>query len=301
MSTGILASFFYYGRYDFSRLPRRVGLILDSGAFSAYTSGAEVSLDDYGRWLASLSAPDSPVAPRFAFNLDVLADAPASLANWRRLKNDHGQITVPVVHYGTRPHELEPYIEEGADRIALGGVATGSGGRQALAWAAHVLRYLGEHHPDIPTHGLGVHMRGPLARLPWTTTDSSSFTSAWRYARLAIWIPSPSSPGRGRWTTVDLDGRAIYRYGATLRRYYETTPEAIERSTPDKRTELVKVATRIEVRAATDWDLIHPRPVDRYNSSGSDLLGGDQTAHEIDRYLVDTYEGHLEAAAREVS
>lgn len=288
MTTGILASFFYYGRYDFTRLPPTVPLILDSGAFSAYTSGATVTADDYGRWLSERYAPGATPPPRFAFNLDVLADEHASLANWRRLRDHHGHVTTPVLHYGTHPEAIEPYMQEGADRVALGGVATGAGGRQAMAWAAYCLRYLHQHHPSVPVHGLGVHMRSQLARLPWDTTDSSSFTSAWRYARLALWLP-PVTNRLGRWVQVDLDGRDVYRYGATLRRYYGTEPERIHSSTPELREELVRVATRIECRAADDWDRTHASPTARFVTTTRDPNGlaavGDELA-VTERYLT---------------
>jgi len=273
MTTGVLTSYHYFRGFDFDRLPASVPLVMDSGAFSAYTSGATITTGDYAAWLT-----DTAPRWRFAFNLDVLADPKASLANWRTLA-DHGHRTVPVIHYGDQPAAvLPPYLAAGADRVALGGLAV-SPTRPAMRWTAACFAWLRDHHPHIPVHGLGIHMRSPAARLGWSSTDSSAFTAAWRYGRLGLYDPATR-----RWATVPLDGRATHRYGRLLRSYGFTPAEVAESDT-HTREALVRLATLVECRAADDW------PGDRYLTTKPSVVTGiglADVAHTVDRYLTTT-------------
>lgn len=240
---GVLASFWYYSTFDMTSISKDCPLILDSGAFSAYSSGGAVSLVDYARWVEGMSRPYD-----FAFTLDVLGDPVQSLANWRSLR-DLGVDTVPVLHYGTLAGEFLPAYLEGpnpATRIALGGLATGKAGPQALSWAAHVLAWMRDHAPATPTHGLGVHPRSHLAVLPFTTIDSSSFSSAWRYARAMLWNPITK-----RWVSVQLDGSSIFKYGKLVR-YYGFEPSEVAESSPATRESLIRLIVRSEARAVAD-------------------------------------------------
>lgn len=273
MSTGVLASFWYYRRFDFARLPTDVPLILDSGAFSAYTSGGEVELDAYADWCHQWQ--DRAL---FAFNLDVIGDPDGSYRQWRQLLDDHQVRTVPVIHYGADPATTLPlYLDRGADRLAIGGAAIRTKGvQQIMHWQASVFRWLRDHGlTDIPVHGLGVHMRSRLSRLPWATTDSSAVGSPWRYARMALW-----SSHRRRWMSVQLDGRQPYKHGRDLR-VYGLDPDRIARSTPAHRVHLVRGMARMECWAADDWQA----------RTGRDCL----------RFLVDTDPAGLINMAEAVS
>lgn len=285
-STGVLTSFWYYADYDFARLPVDVPLIMDSGAFSAWTSGGKVTLEDYAAWLRDTS-------PRwaFAFNLDVIGDEAASFANWSKLLT-HGALTTPVIHFGDRPEEVLPrYFAAGADRLAISGGAMKTADiNQVLRWQAYVHRWIQRNRPQTPVHGLGVHMRSKLAKLPWATTDSSAFTSAWRFARLGLWTGK-------RWFTVPLDGRSIYRHGNAVRSY-GFDPSEVATSNPQTREHLVRLATRIECRAAEDWNTRWAGQV-RYLSPASQAKDTDPIFAECDRFVVDTYANHITSAANE--
>lgn len=152
LSTGILTSFWYYRRFDFDRFAP-VPLILDSGAFSAYTSGGEVQLEEYAEWATALAG-----RWQFAFNLDVLGDAKASLANWERMRV-LGVETVPVIHYGDRPENVLPaYLAQGADRIALGGIAVSGAGTQVTSWRfARLGLWTGKRWVTVPLDGHSIY------------------------------------------------------------------------------------------------------------------------------------------------
>ena len=294
MATGILTSFWYYEQYDFGRVPESVPLVLDSGAFSAFTSGGKVDIDAYGRWVAGLGD-----RVKFAFSLDVLGDEVTSLRNWRHLLDECGVMTMPVIHYGTRPEKVLPaYLEAGADRLAFGGIAVSGAGAQVQAWCAYVFRWLRDNAPDVQVHGLGVHMRSRLAAMPWDSTDSSAFTGAWRFARLALW-----DHGHSRWHTVPLDGKALLRYGRAVR-YYGVDPHFVAKAEPTSREQLVRLATRIEAQAAADWDARGRRRAERYlttKPSVGEGYGIDLVAREVDRFVVDGSSEHITYAADEVA
>ena len=243
---GLLASFFYYRTFDFGTLPPDVTLIMDSGAFSAWTLGKQITPADYAAWLKKWAG-----RYWFAFNLDVIGDEAGSYRQWMQLR-DLGVNTVPVVHFGDQPDEvLARYLRQGdVPRVAISGGAMRAANRgQVLAWQAHVLRWLRDNAPETRTHGLGVHLASQLARLPWDTIDSSTYTMAWRFARLGLYRPKAR-----RWKTVPLDGHTLpAKYGADVR-HYGIDPGLVASSTPSSRPELIKLATRCEVLATVHYN-----------------------------------------------
>jgi len=256
-------------------------ICLDSGAFSAYTSGAKIDLAEYAAWLRDINRPYD-----YAFNLDVLADERASLANWRTLRDEHGLMTMPVIHFGSRPEEVLPaYLEGdlGADRLSMGGIAGGAT-KQSIGWAAHVFRWMRANgYGDIPVHGLGLHMRSDLARLPWATTDSSTYVNLWRFGHFVLWT------GKA-WPMVWLDardGKGVYAYGDAFRRM-GVEPADVDR--PRFKTDdplACEVIVRIEDTAAADFARIRrlehtPRRYLAANVSNYALL-----ARGIDRLYSD--------------
>ena len=262
---GVLASYWYYKSHDFSPY-RECPLILDSGAFSAYTQGARIDLGEYAEWCDQMR-------PRwqFAFNLDVLGDSAASLANWRALKV-LGVDSVPVIHFGDRPEEvLPPYLKEGATRIALGGLAARRAGGQARAWSAYCFRWLRDHSPLTKVHGLGIHTSTRSGRMfPWSTTDSTALVARKAVNDLMLWLPSatPNPSGRGAWGKCRMDGHSAFRapYANTLRDVYGMEPEHLARFVPGAALAWGTIFTRVEIRGAVDFNRRNPASprTDRY-------------------------------------
>lgn len=285
-STGVLASFWYYRRADLTLLPHDVPLILDSGAYSAFTSGGQVKLDEYAQWLEAIPRPYD-----FAFNLDVIGDSEASYRQWQQLR-EAGHTTVPVVHYGDRTPVLDRYLREGAQRVALSGAAIPTLASKVEKWQAYMWRHIRDTEVNVPVHGLGVHMINRLAKFPWDSTDSSAFSMAWRFGRATLWT------GR-KWVRVDLDGHQMYRYGAVCRRYgFE--PEQVATSNASTRPDLVRLLTASEAAAAVEANL--PRPNHR---SGVRYLADTSLKDSLPsaralalRYVVDSNMTNLTCAAQ---
>lgn len=270
-STGILLSYWYFKEFDVNTLHPDCPLIADSGAFSAHTLGKTITPDEYADWLDKY-----PGRFDFAFNLDVIGDPAESLDQWRYLRNGRGQETLPVLHFGDKPEDWLPtYRDEGAHRIALGGLVTkGPDPRQIRAWTAYTFRWLRDNWPEAPVHGLGVHMSSRnLGAFPWATTDSATFTMAWRFARAQLWDSE-----RQRWVKFRLDGKEPYRYGRVIRSYgFEVEEVAV--SSNETRSSLVSLVIRSESRAASDHAR-NPAKTEKYFAEAS-VRDATRESHQI--------------------
>ena len=112
----ILTSYFYFENYDFNQIPNLIP-IADSGAFSAASQGAIITVDGLAEWAKEWSHRFKWVA-----SLDVIGDEHKSRSNWRRMTEHHQLETVPTIHYGQHPSTIDYYADAGADLIGLGGM-----------------------------------------------------------------------------------------------------------------------------------------------------------------------------------
>lgn len=274
---GVLTSFFYYKSYDFSQIPENVPLILDSGAFSAYTQGKVIDIEAYIEWCQALEGRYD-----FAFNLDELGDEKTSLERWEYL-TAAGIETAPVIHYGSKPENVLPaYLEQGAGVIALGGLVGSGAHAQALGWSAYVLKWIKENASQVRTHGLGVHGSSRLARLPFTTIDSSSPTAAFKFARLPIYNPLTQ-----KWQTIALNGKAIYRHRKLLEAY-GMLPEKVAVSTPDTRADIAYLLAVSEITGTEAYRRKVGRNRTSYNVLPASQQGSEYVKNLRRSYLADT-------------
>lgn len=149
-------------------LPEGTDFFLDSGAFSAQASGAEIDLDEYIAFIVDGGY-------KTYANLDVIGDSEASYANQRRME-DAGLHPIPVVHGGEPWRHLDRYVEEGHGYIALGGIARALG---ALRWCAEAFARCPE---GTLFHGFGQTKYPLLKALPWYSVDSTSHGALNRWA-----------------------------------------------------------------------------------------------------------------------
>ena len=275
--TGFLASYWYFKKYDWTDFPGP--LIIDSGAFSAFTTGAVIDLPEYARYVKRVMQ-ETPEGFSWAVNLDVIGDSEGSYRQWRELRDEHGVDTVPVIHHGSNPQlEIDRYLAHGLPRLAFGGLV--GGGQKNLPWAAACLKYVASIAPEVLTHGLGVVEGSMSGRLPWDTTDSSASTAAVRFG--AIRLLAPGTQGGLK----SLDLRTMVRPSrgdAALMRSFGITPSdirgALSLPTRERNILLVRLSWRSVVReelhenrrrAATRarTGLETPRDVTRFVVQGS--------------------------------
>jgi hypothetical protein len=172
--------------------------LLDSGAFSAWTSGTVIDVDAYGAYAETITArwPHT-----HTINLDVIPGTPdtqatdaqreegmaRSLVNADRLRA-RGLRVMEVYHQGEPATFLETLVARRrpgellglSSRLGLSPVAR-------ARWLTNVLRWM-VHHGGLqsipPCHGLAETANESMEAFPFYSTDSSTWIAAQRYGHV---------------------------------------------------------------------------------------------------------------------
>ena len=158
---------------------------LDSGAFTAWKAGKEITLDYYCNFISSLN-----IKPWRYFSLDVIGSAKKTKDNFENLKKN-GFSPVPVFTRGEKIEELEYYYSQ-ADCVALGGLVGTKNNKNFVRAAMEVIK-------GRKTHWLGFNKQEFLPYYRPYSSDSSSWLSAIRYASLRFYC------GNGKWVLLSKD------------------------------------------------------------------------------------------------
>lgn len=139
--------------------------MIDSGAFTAHSSGIKIELAAFADWVLEQKRLDPMVTE--VFTLDVIG------GDWRDTRRNteelwkRGVEAMPVYHVGEPTDVLRGYARD-YPKVALGG-AVGYG--KKIEWAALCFREVWPKR----LHGLGFGP-GALERLPFHTIDHSSWS-----------------------------------------------------------------------------------------------------------------------------
>ena len=110
---------FAYGGHSPDRIlklkDRVPDMLVDSGAFAAWTRGKVIQLEDYCAFLDHVAGEITGY-----FNLDEIGNAEASRKNYD-LMREMGYDAIPIFHYGSDYSYLDYYLEH-AKYIGLGGL-----------------------------------------------------------------------------------------------------------------------------------------------------------------------------------
>jgi hypothetical protein len=170
---------------------------LDSGAYSAWSRGATIDLDEYIEFIKTNIEHIDVYA-----NLDCLAGRPGvpsrpeekeeaakqSWANYCYMR-DQGLSPLPVYHIGEDRKWLELMLSEGCDYIGLGGlVGVPSAARRQ--WLDGVFDRITDDKgmPIVKTHGFGMTAVPLIFRYPWYSVDSTTWIRI--TANGAIYLPA---------------------------------------------------------------------------------------------------------------
>lgn len=196
-------------------------VILDSGAFSAWSRGEALDIDAYIAFIfANAEHIDHYV------NLDVIPGSfgviptpteveASARKSWDNLlyMEGHGLKPMPVFHMGEDFEWLRKIVvhalnEGGSDYVGIS-PANDRPTVQKRKWLDRVFTTIGDAdgRPMVKTHGLGVTSIPLLVRYPWHSVDSSSWTTA--SARGVLFVP-PLVDGRAQYDTSPL---VIYMSG----------------------------------------------------------------------------------------
>ena len=152
-------------------------LFLDSGAFSAFMKGIDISPDDYAEFLHKNGDKFTCRS-----SLDVIGNAQGSYDKLKELESMGCQVQ-PVFHAREDESWLKKYIAEGYDYIFIGGMVP-----ESTSWLTTWLDDLfdrilcnSDGTAKVKLHGFGLTDTQLMFRYPWHSVDSSSWCAYTRY------------------------------------------------------------------------------------------------------------------------
>jgi hypothetical protein len=152
----------------------------DSGAFSAYSSGATITVDEYVAWIHRWRDWLTVYA-----NLDVIGDHAASMRNLRELERC-GLSPLPVFHTHTDDMGVLEDLCEEYDYVAIGGMV-GYSARAIFPWLVRCHKVARKHGTAL--HGFGLTSTIALSDLPWYSVDSTSWLRGIRFGEVYLFEP----------------------------------------------------------------------------------------------------------------
>jgi len=177
--------------------PNDFRFFLDSGAFSAWSRGTQIDLDEYCAFIRANIDHIEVYA-----NLDVIAGKPGgdvtkaernegarqSWDNFLYMKNE-GLSPIPVYHIGEDWEWLDRMLEYGCDYIGLGGLV-GVDSVRRRSWLDSVFLKITDAKgmPVVKTHGFGMTSIPLIFRYPWYSVDSTTWIKI--TANGAIYLPA---------------------------------------------------------------------------------------------------------------
>lgn len=175
----ILISYWYFKKRDvaeiLSRFNQKPDVFADSGAFSAWSLGGSVNVDEYGDWLLKWKEHFTLYA-----NLDVKGDVEAGLRNQRRLES-RGLSPIPVWHSGEPWSVLEDMVAD-YPYIALGGLAGGANANGSDTVKKMLIRCFQIAQGRSVYHGFGLTNPVIMSMFPWYSVDSTTWNTGVRFA-----------------------------------------------------------------------------------------------------------------------
>lgn len=197
----VLASYFYFEKANledlsikaFEGLPVTLDMFADSGAYTAWTGGAPITVEKYAGWLKRWGHLFTCAAA-----LDVIGNGRDSLKQAVELRDimqkTHPTLPiVPVFHSNDEGgfKYLERYFALGFDYIGISPTgAIYSAQRLMDAWLVQCFKMKPE---NVRYHGFGVTGWRMLRKFPFYSVDSSSWSTGFRYAWLALFDRNSNS------------------------------------------------------------------------------------------------------------
>jgi len=148
---------------------------IDSGAFSAYTKGVKIDIEEYIEFIKLKKC-------KIYAGLDVIGDAEKTKKNILYMKKNGLNEVLPTFHYGEDFKYFEYYLKE-FDYIALGGLVKHKSERIKIKkWFNLCFSYL-KKFKNKKIHGFGVTNWEYLCSYPFYSVDSTSWQNPHRYGQ----------------------------------------------------------------------------------------------------------------------
>lgn len=177
--------------------PTDFRFFLDSGAFSAWSRGTQIDLDEYIAFIkanielievyACLDAIPG-VPGRDATSQERHEAAETSWRNYLYMVGE-GLQPLPVFHYGEDFKYLDRILAYGCDYVGIGGLV-GIPGAMRRAWLDRVFDRITDDKglPIVKTHGFGMTSVPLIFRYPWYSVDSTTWIKI--TANGAVYLPA---------------------------------------------------------------------------------------------------------------
>lgn len=198
---------------DRSRIKRWMGykdqhpgmkLFVDSGAFSAYTKGKEIDIDDYiaylneyGKYFNVMVQVDFiPGKSNVVQDRQVYLDAPR--ISWENFLDMRSKLDkslwdrfIPVFHEGEDFRWLEnmlTYKDEDGKPLAYIGISphTETTTDRRLVFCKEVFRRIKKLNPEVKTHGFGMTALNILQYIDFTSVDSTTWLKGAIYGTILV-------------------------------------------------------------------------------------------------------------------
>lgn len=163
----------------------KIKLMLDSGAFSAWSKGEQIDIDDYIQYIEDhrqyivsyVNLDVIPGKPGQERTIEMAEEAAeASYKNFLYMRK-HRLDPIPVVHLGEKYKWVQRYLDDGCKYIGLS-PSTGLIAKvNSMAWLDGIFTRLTdkEGRPLVKTHGFAVSSFDLMKRYPWHTCDATSW------------------------------------------------------------------------------------------------------------------------------
>ncbi len=165
-----------------------VPLMIDSGAYSAFTKQSPIDLQAYIDYLHRVIPWfQKHHVPLCYINLDVIGDdGSLSYANWKEIRRQ-GLDPLPVYHAKTDIRWLKKYLNQ-TDYIGLGTLTNVYGTRLKMLldrlWHKFFVDRSGM--PVVKVHGLGATTVSGMRRYPWYSVDSTSWLRPAAFGKIFV-------------------------------------------------------------------------------------------------------------------
>ncbi len=150
---------------------KKVQLFIDSGAFSAWSRGVKINIDDYIRFIKeNIDIID------FYANLDVIGDVESTWKN-QKIIEEAGLHPLPVYHMKD-PIEYLYKCLDNYEYFCLGGMARGYTTFDRYHFLDRCFEIICDtpnRYPKCKVHGFGISSLRMLLRYPWYSVDSTTW------------------------------------------------------------------------------------------------------------------------------
>lgn len=177
--------------------PSQFTFFLDSGAYSAWSKGTEIDIDELIAFIKANiehievyacldSIPGELGKP--ATEKQRREAAEKTWDNYLYMKSE-GLDPLPVYHYGEDFKYLERMLDYGCDYIGIGGLVSVPGPMRRH-WLDRVFKRItdAEGRPIVKTHGFGMTAVPLIFRYPWYSIDSTTWIQI--TANGAVYLPA---------------------------------------------------------------------------------------------------------------